>query len=632
MIDCSKNIDLVRVSDLLGEHFYVPSYQRGYRWTTRQVTDLLNDLRDFIRNTSNGSKYYCLQPLVLKPLDKEEATKKGLDNNLWYEVIDGQQRLTTIKILYSYFTKKHCIFEDEDDWKSSMMKICYETRKETGDFLDALSGEAVSVADDSNDYQDIFFIKNAYRVIDDWFNTNFDSSSRTTFRRKMASTLASISAEDIGEDGDEGKPIKFIIYLDNSTPNPIDVFERINIGKIQLTNAELIRAIFLLRSNYKSQEFLNNELALLQKQYEIANEWDAIEHSLQDDKFWYFIGNSNEYKHSRIGFIFDLIYFKVKRVPPNNIDDYETFRFFYEMVNSKDNPKNIIDLWDETKRYFDDLMDWFNDKELYHYIGWLSKTNKSIYIETLHSNYLDCETITSFKERVMRNIKTNLNVKCRIAKGPNGTVTGVDFVGINYASKKELLRNFYLLLNIQQIINNGNDANSKFPFDSYMKEKWNIEHIDSHTENELKTTDEKNDWLNVALECLSEEELRIYNSSINEQDSFESKRAAIRELIGESLIENDEETKNSVGNLTLLDEKTNKSYGNQIFLKKRNIIIEKDKNGSFVLPATRNAFLKYFSLRPTSLKWTRTDINDYEIYIFNQLKPFLSIEEELAGE
>ena len=40
-------IDLRSVSDLLGMKFYIPSYQRGYRWTEQQVIDLLNDIKEF---------------------------------------------------------------------------------------------------------------------------------------------------------------------------------------------------------------------------------------------------------------------------------------------------------------------------------------------------------------------------------------------------------------------------------------------------------------------------------------------------------------------------------------------------------------------------------------------------------
>lgn len=42
-----NKIELKSVNELLGMKFFVPSYQRGYRWTERQVKDLLDDLNEF---------------------------------------------------------------------------------------------------------------------------------------------------------------------------------------------------------------------------------------------------------------------------------------------------------------------------------------------------------------------------------------------------------------------------------------------------------------------------------------------------------------------------------------------------------------------------------------------------------
>ncbi len=77
----SLNLQLVRK---ISDEFYVPSYQRGYRWGQLEVESLLNDVRN------NGNKPYCLQPIVVK----KNAGK--------FDLIDGQQRLTTIYLIYKY--------------------------------------------------------------------------------------------------------------------------------------------------------------------------------------------------------------------------------------------------------------------------------------------------------------------------------------------------------------------------------------------------------------------------------------------------------------------------------------------------------------------------------------------------
>ena len=45
-------VELKSISELFGLQFFIPSYQRGYRWTTVQVRELLEDLYDFLMITS----------------------------------------------------------------------------------------------------------------------------------------------------------------------------------------------------------------------------------------------------------------------------------------------------------------------------------------------------------------------------------------------------------------------------------------------------------------------------------------------------------------------------------------------------------------------------------------------------
>lgn len=58
---------LKSVYDLLDKNYFIPSYQRGYRWRKRQIQDLLDDLYGFAsdKDKADGSFYY-LQPIVVK--------------------------------------------------------------------------------------------------------------------------------------------------------------------------------------------------------------------------------------------------------------------------------------------------------------------------------------------------------------------------------------------------------------------------------------------------------------------------------------------------------------------------------------------------------------------------------------
>lgn len=62
---------LTSVNDLMGMNFYIPSYQRGYRWKTRQVTDLLDDIWEFHEKEKKPNEIYCVQPLVVKRKEED---------------------------------------------------------------------------------------------------------------------------------------------------------------------------------------------------------------------------------------------------------------------------------------------------------------------------------------------------------------------------------------------------------------------------------------------------------------------------------------------------------------------------------------------------------------------------------
>lgn len=104
-----NKIELRSVNELLGMKFYIPSYQRGYRWTEQQVKDLLNDINEFKpekNKDTNEETWYCLQPLVVRRMDENDSRlEKENDRIDWYEVIDGQQRLTTIFLTIHYFNE-----------------------------------------------------------------------------------------------------------------------------------------------------------------------------------------------------------------------------------------------------------------------------------------------------------------------------------------------------------------------------------------------------------------------------------------------------------------------------------------------------------------------------------------------
>ncbi|MBE0515671.1 DUF262 domain-containing protein [Sulfurimonas sp.] len=108
--------ELLRNKEEKPESFFIPSYQRGYRWTKQQVVELLEDIWEFVNKDKSKDEFYCLQPIVVKK-----------DNQKW-DVIDGQQRLTTIYIILK-------ILSDKIESDNKTFSLHYETREKSAEFL-----------------------------------------------------------------------------------------------------------------------------------------------------------------------------------------------------------------------------------------------------------------------------------------------------------------------------------------------------------------------------------------------------------------------------------------------------------------------------------------------------------------
>lgn len=261
------------ISELLDKQFFIPHYQRGYRWTKQQVEQFLNDIDGFMPKEIPGKQektFYCLQPVVVKILDEASKEEYCLEGE-WYEVIDGQQRLTTIYLVIHYIN---------DMWagrqKKDKFRLTYETRENCVKFLNDLkiNDDQISVVIDKQ-YIDYFHISTAYQTIRQWEIDYVQEKGKKFDDAEFQSKFFSYS--------------KIIWYKVSKDENSQKLFERLNLGKIPLTNAELTKALFLSSESFK--QLGDDEKKI--KQFEIARLWDEIEHRLNepDLKLWSFITN-----------------------------------------------------------------------------------------------------------------------------------------------------------------------------------------------------------------------------------------------------------------------------------------------------------------------------------------------------
>lgn len=521
------------IKDIRGK-FYIPAYQRGYRWERTQVKTLLNDLYQCME--ANGQeKDYCLQPVVVQ--------KKG---ELQYDLIDGQQRLTTIYILLRYAHQNYFSFE-------------YETREKTKDFLNNMDPQLAQTN------IDFFHIYQAYTTIKDWLEETFPADTDSHLYK-----LCNYVKEKV----------KVIWYEVGAEADPIALFTRLNIGKIQLTNAELIRALFLSDTPNGMEN---------RRKYEMAIQWDDIEKQLRDDDgaFWAFITRKRAEDYpTRIDILFDLMCHK------QDAEKDPLFTFFKMEERLKHSDRDSV--WQEVINGFLQLKEWYKDNVYYHKIGYLiasgSNTMADLFDEARGKRK------SEFKDRLDELIAESITWR---------TNDKDSYWDLDYHKDYNRICRILLLFNVQSIISYR--VRQRFPFNEYNNEEWSIEHIHAQNSEGLKTVDLQLEWLEWHLPSLKaihrdepdNELVRAVEKAI--YDIRQSGRFIrsdfddiFRRVVNDLSDTTDTDYINTLPNLALLSCGHNTCLSNSTFDVKRNLIIKMDKSGEFIPYCTKMTFLKYY--------------------------------------
>lgn len=568
--------------------FRIPAYQRGYRWKSEDVKKLLTDLQHFLDHKDDGRSFYCLQPLVVrktKIISDDEKTKQEV-----WEVVDGQQRLTTLLLIWKVVNG------------SATYELSYETRKKSKVFLNDPE------PDESGRLPNIDFhhIYHAHLAIQTWFND--DEDLKRYFKDLLADT------------NPKGRNVRFIWYCLQESDDAVAAFTRLNVGKIPLTDEELIRALFL--SSREPGKPADGAF-----QHRLALEWDRIETSLQEPDFWGFVSNQTAPEGGRIRLLFQLC-------APAEIknDNHALFEHYHTRL-AGEHPENPCSVWKEIVACFEQLEEWYRDPELFHLVGYFTTILGKTPTETLRNLIKDVQSPTKqqFASTLRQSIRTELI-------GEDKAVSIPTFVSERNFGTKPKTRQTLVLFNIATILRTKG-VQMRFPFHLYHNTEigWDIEHAHSQAGDGLKDKSRWKEWLPACIPELQWEagldtppkgkeemhkgdkttvpttkptpgdliaEIEAFTKQETETE-FTKLVARIRDYFGESPA--DDEPLQSIGNLTLLDAKTNRSYGNAPFVVKRSEILRAEREGRFLLPCTRDLFLKVFSKNPGNLR--RWDID-----------------------
>ena len=525
--------DIVLESRLVGTikgDFFVPSYQRGYRWGKTEVIRLLDDIY-----SCDGDSYY-LQPVVVRK------------NGNKYELIDGQQRLTTIYLIYRYMNNASGGFIDEPQFS-----LYYETRKKSASFL-----QSVDMARKEENI-DFWFICNAYDSIKQWFEAKEKKSVLTNINKYF------------------DEKVKIIWYeVNDSDDAAISLFARLNIGKIPLTSAELVKAMFFSR---------DTKLGIDKNmQKEIALQWDNIEKELHENDFWYFLTNQSIASYqTRIDLVLDLIAGKKK----NSRENYYTFFKFDEMRQKKP----VREIWRKIQKTFLLLKDWFENHELYHKIGYII-ASKELTLSEVYNLSLN-KTKAEFIAALDASIRNSM-------EGVHSELT------YENAADQKKIKKLLLLFNVESVRQNG-EHSQWFPFDKFKfsndgRVAWSLEHIHAQQSEGLKDKKAWKEWLRLHIpsveavdrkqESLIEEMKSAFSKSNLQRKDFEKIQQKVVQVLS---VKGNTEYIHSISNLSLLRASDNAALNNSAFDVKRNVIIKMDIEGQYIPFCTRMVFLKYYT-------------------------------------
>ena len=248
------------VGEILGaaKRLVIPPFQRDYKWTPKQVKQLIQDVSDEIRWDTNSFNAYYVGAVVTCPLDSPKDD---------FEVLDGQQRLTTISIILATLRRilKHKLNSRKELNVTSLLyagsvhpqtKIeLHEPSDKDGDqvvFRDILLSETEELTLEA---------ANKKRKGRKGNSAAMKTSVYRAFKAAEQEILATIGGDDVTTEkkvqklfllADAFSGIKVISIVTESESDAFTLFETLNSRGLDLNAAELIKNKLLQHSGRES--------------------------------------------------------------------------------------------------------------------------------------------------------------------------------------------------------------------------------------------------------------------------------------------------------------------------------------------------------------------------------------------
>ena len=615
--------------ELLGMRFNIPSYQRGYRWEKENVEALLNDIQEFaIKDNKEAGEFYCLQPVVVRVnnyLSEMESQKEGR-HVIVYDLLDGQQRLTTLWLILNQ-TSFHNLWDDLDNDHPDLYSMQYESREN-------LFEKAVDNGSDIFENIDLYYLKSAFRTISEW-------------RGKKTKILEAIVPVSPTEKTNDVRIIWYEFDKDvdhnSNQASSIKVFSRLNYGKIALTDTELIKALILQSDIYPDDKSEKGRNAMKEHLFRIATEWDDIEKGLHDELFWGML-TPEEYKPANhLELILKFVAEKIQKDNKYRIIDNQRRDFYiisnFLGVNSCVSPiqyaDNVDRLWSMIRDVYNALHNWYMNDTFYHLIGLnvliQGGTNPIPLITEIYNKYCSINK-NSFREYLESEIGRLVEIQEKVDDSL-GIKKNVELKDLQYGIHNSRIIKILEALNIYLHITNKN-LGFRFNFKKFKDKKvTSLEHIHAQhlnfDNNNVKYEDILKWYKNTSNIITSNHEYAENDemqSALNQLDDMLKDRDKFKEHIGEiqRIVENidrvfdqhaqmDSGHMHTLYNMALVDTKTNAALSNNLIDVKRRILQEREEKGETYVPvATNYVFNKHFSSQISNMKfWSKDDRESY---------------------
>ena len=547
-----------RVVGSLTGHFIVPGYQRGYRWGVQEVRRLLDDIQ------ASGDTTYYLQPIVVKRLDDDR-----------WELVDGQQRLTTLFLILQVM-KQTALPAVEIRYS-----LEYETRPRSAEFLlePALDTATVNI--------DFFHMHQAWQCIADWFDEQGD---------RMLSSINLYKALT--------ERVKVIWYEAPDSVSSTELFTRLNVGRIPLTDAELVKALVLSQASTHPTR--------TDRAQAMAAEWDDIERDLRNPELWAFVTRRSTSEATHIMLLLETL----AGAPSTTYDPFHTFETLRPLIMA-----DADEFWNQVVDLHSLLLGWYEDRDLFHKIGYLVAVGvRFAEILELAAGTKKSEFGQKLDDRIRRRL----------------SLTRAGLRELSYESTGTRLADALLLMNVETV-RKVRQSSERYSFRAHALGSWSLEHIHAQNAVDLNTAEQWSEWLRLHRDAL--ESLPDINA--DERADLESRIDAARpEITEERFHELEQELApyfvpngtataegddHSIANLALLDSRDNSALSNSMFEVKRLAVLDRDRAGSYIPVCTRYVFLKYYTEDHAQQVhyWSMQDRAGYLAAIERELGPYL---------